>query len=256
MKTAILLKSGALALSLISTGCASTSQSSSERNMILGEDGTFTIVDENGNAVEDENLELLGKLLSQGMAEAMEQQELKDDEIWAVDQDGNLTHIQSGGICPQAWGEFSLVKTSIFKRDGSDVGCNFQSASLNASYTFYFYKNHEPIEQDLESVITAIQSRNPTAKETDLTYLIPEPRFYIGRVIETVIDGGGVKRDASLIADEAGWRIKLRMTYGANNAVEHEQLGALMLQGQVDRVGYDTIGVNPEHNETPPQTDV
>lgn len=255
MKTLSLLSVGALALGFIVSGCATSPERSTETNIVLNEDGSFSVLDENGNPAEDERLQRLGQLLSQAKQAVAEPEELSDDEIWSVDPEGNLTHIQSGGFCPYEWGEFTLIRPSIFKRDGSDVGCNFQSTNLNASYTFYFYRNAEPIEQDLQGVVDAIKSRNPTAKEAGLNFLGPEPRYYLGRVLETAIDGASVTRNAALIADEAGWRVKMRMTYNAQNALEREHLGAIMLRGQLDRIGHNMIGMDPNKSEATPEVD-
>lgn len=217
---------------------------------VQSEDGTLKAVDENGQEVDS-----LEANLMLGLLQALQGPSLADDEIWSVDAEGNLTHIQSGGMCPYEWGEFNLVKPTIFRQDGSDVSCNFQSSTLNASYTFYFYRNAEPLDQELAGALNAIKTRSPTAQAAELNFLGPEPHFYVGQVLETEIDDGGVQRDAVLITETAGWRIKLRMTYSANDAVDREHFGALMLQGQVDRVGNNMIGSNPEDGETEPEID-
>lgn len=252
MKTCGLFRWELGALALILAGCASTPDPSGDVSMIIGTDGTYEIVDENGDPVENEDMETLAQLLGQAMAETNQAAELADDEIWSVDSHGNLTHIQSGGICPYEWDEFTLIRPSIFRRDGSDVGCGYQSASLNAIYTFYFYRNDEPLEQHLNGAVETIKSRAPTAKPADLHYLGPGPHFYSGQVVETTV-GEGTKRDAVLIADDDGWRVKLRMTYPGQFAMEHEHLGAIMLQGQLDRVGHDSVGVQPEIDHTDPE---
>lgn len=207
------------------------------------EDGSFKAVDEDGNEVADSP----EADLMLGLLDALRGQDLADDKIWSVDADGNLTHIQSGGICPKEWGEFALVKPTIFQRNGMDVGCNFQSQSLNASFTFYFYRHLGPLEQELEGAVQGIKTRNPTAREVELDSIGAAQHPFIGRAFESSVDGGSVIRNSVLLTEKSGWKVKLRMTYEAEDAIEQEQLAALMLQGQIDRIGRDSIGDNPVH---------
>ncbi len=214
-------------------------------------DGSFIAVDEDGNDVSDAPESAL--LLA--LVDALNAPELTDEEIWSVDSQGNLTHIQSGGICPIEWGEFTLAKPSIFNRNGMNVGCNYQSALLQASFTFYMYVNQQDVDDELDEVLNTIKMRSPTAKEVDLHMIGPPPFYYSGRGLETEIDGGEIKRDAILAANEAGWRIKLRMTYLATDAQEMEHLGAIMLRGKMDRVGRDSIGSLPTEESESPELD-
>lgn len=232
-------------LTIAMAGCATQPEpQGSVITAVHADDGSIIAVDENGNEVKDSpEADLL-----LGLVDALQPSPLEDHEIWSVDGDGNLTHIQSGGICPYEWGEFTLIKPTIFNRNGFDVGCNYQSVALEASYTFYFYVNSEPIEQELDGVVSAIQSRTPTAQAVDLNFLGPAPRYYAGRALESSVDGGSVKRDSVLLMEKAGWRIKLRMTYEATDAIEREHLAAIMLKGQADRVGRDGIGDGPSQD--------
>ncbi len=180
--------------------------------------------------------------------EEMRDRELSNDEIWSLDAVGNLTHIQSGGICPLRWGEFVLTKPTVFNRNGLDVGCNFQSETLNSSFTFYFYLNADTPEQELDSVMSTIKVRAPTGRDVELNFLGSEPN-YVGAAIQSEIEGGGSKRDAVLLAQDDGWRIKLRMTYPADAALEREHLAALMLQGQMDNVGRNGIATDSKSDD-------
>lgn len=250
MQTRSFFSTGLFALGLIVTGCASTPDPTDDRTLEIGEDGAYAVLDGDGNPVDDPELERLGQALAEGLAKTDPNRELSNDEIWSVDAAGNLTHIQSGGICPLRWGEFVLNKPTIFKRNGMDVGCNFQSESLRSSFTFYFYTNSESPKQELDGVMSAIKSRNPNGRDVALNYLGPEPQ-YVGAAIESVEDGAEATRDAILLTEDDGWRIKLRMTYPAEFAVEREHLAAIMLQGQIDRVNRNGMGATPDEGSEP-----
>lgn len=224
-------------MAALATGCATTTPSQTEDPSIIvvvGPNGELTAVDQDGNEVKDDPMADLLLALSG----SLQAQELEDDEIWSVSAEGDLTHIQSGGICPLQWGEFTLNKPTIFKRDGSDVSCNYVSQSLDSAYTFYMYRNDEDITAELAGVMQVIQSRNPTAKSADFNIIGPKnDSYYVADTVESENASGVRTRDGVMLTESKGWRLKLRMTYPAEFAVEREHLAAIMLRGQMDEVG-------------------
>lgn len=246
--TSILKASGAIAL-LTLVSCATAPDPGPNQVLLIAPDGTVVAVDETGKPVDDAALSLLAEALSAEMTRSPDTP-LEDHEIFSADAKGNLTHIQSGGICPFEWGDFTLREPTIFRRDGFDVSCNYSSAELEASYTFYIYKSAEDLSTGLEQAADAIRTRYPTAQRVDLNMMGPPPHFYAGAAFETSIDGEPMQRDAVLVMDNDGWRIKLRMTYSPSAALARETLGATMMKGQADRVGHDLSRHKPSNAET------
>ncbi len=218
--------------------------------VIEGPDGQLIAVDGNGNEVSSPEAEMLLALTS-GLQNGAE---LSDEEIWSTDTEGNITHIQSGGICPKTWGEFDRSQTTIYRRDGSDVGCNYMSVSLNSSFTFYVYQSSVSLAEELDIASGHIQNRKPTAKQVDV-YRIPPSPTYVANGFESTNSSGVKVRDSVLLEDDQGWRVKLRMTYPSEFAQERESLAGIMLQGQVDQVGRNSITTIKQIDPSLPELD-
>lgn len=235
--------------SLLLAGCGSTPKPSRNGGVVTAiqkPDGSFAAIDQDGNEVDTPEAQVLLGLLN-GIGAT--QENLADDEIWATDASGNLTHIQSGGICPLEWREFSFSRSTIFKRDGSDVSCNFQNEELQASFTFYFYRNSQSVEDDLAGVMDAIKLRVPTSTAVQPNvFPLADSTYSIG-MVEGTASNGLTRHDGALITKDSGWQIKLRVTYPAGRAFEMEPIAVTMLRAQLDQVNED--GFTPLRQDQP-----
>lgn len=224
------------ALLPLMSACSTTEKATdTPPHIVLEDDGSFSVTDKDGNPIDDPRAESLSNALTLEMARS---QTLEDDEIWAIDSDGNLTHIQSGGLCPLEWEQFTLSKPVIFQRNGLDVGCNFQSQELQASFTFYFYFNQEnhALRAELEGASAAMKYRVPLAKSVDMQVPENPSQVMIGEAIEGQGEAQPAKRDAIVLTEENGWFVKLRMTYPAATAAALETLGSVMLLAQTEQI--------------------
>lgn len=230
-------------------GCVTPPQTPPDGDIIeavTGPSGELIAIDQNGNEVDSPEALALLELVRAARGEGPS---LNDNEIWHTDTEGNLTHIQSGGICPKAWGDFSRTGSPIFKQDGTDVGCNLQSEELQASFTFYFYRNSQSTEEDLQGVMDTIKLRVPNSKEYQPTlFPLANGDYSIG-MIESAASNGISLHNGVLIAKDSGWQIKLRVTYPAGRAFEMEPIAVTMLTAQMDQV--NEAGFTPIREEQP-----
>jgi len=184
---------------------------------------------------EAEATQALAKLLTERNAAA---QTLTDEQIWAINADGNRTHIQSGGMCPLEWSQFTLNRPLIFNQNGLDVGCSYLSQSLQSSFTFYFYKSPVPVGDEIEEVMAGIEARVPGGKPVSDIVTTPTgvaPPYQVGMIESTGSDGIQT-RNGVFLTDTGGWRLKLRVTYPSARATEMEALAIYMLRGQMDQI--------------------
>lgn len=193
------------------------------------------------------------KILEFALRGGLSEDALSDDEIWRSEDDGNLRHIQSGGICPQNWGSFERTQNVIYDQNGSDVGCNYVSNDLYTDLTFYFYRNDEPLEQEFAGVMDIVKNRHPASKDSALPNInVPGSQAfsYLSDAIEFSNSNGIKLRSGALLTEREGWRVKMRVTYPADFAAQIETIAPTMLLGQFDRM--DANGIAPDAPEETP----
>lgn len=234
----------AVAAAAVLTGCQSAPKNEGETQIVMQPDGSFIVLDENGNPSDNENANAVAALLGQEMKKRNAPKELAESEIWSADENDNATHIQSGGICPASWGKFERQRQTIFKRDGSDVACGYKHNVTSASFTFYFYRNGMEAKLATEQMEIVLNTTAPTGDLSDVTKLeTADGALYSRHTIHTGSDGI-IWSDGVLITDDDGWQIKLRTTYPQSQALELESIAILMLKtqiGEVDETGYQPI---------------
>lgn len=246
--TSSLIALSALALS----GACATTDASDDRNIALGMDGSVAVTDGDGNPITDPDdpTVALAQMLGQEMAKA---NALSEDEIWAIDADGNRNHIQSGGICPATWGAFEINQASIFNSQGTDVGCNYQS-EVGAAFTFYYFKSSESAETHAEGAMEQVKLRNPKGKATDLLFPIQfmNHDVYGDQIVSTSSDGIELN-DGLYVVETHDWLVKLRVTYLTGRAATIEPMMQTMLLGAVESVSPE--GYTPKRNVQPGDED-
>lgn len=218
------------ALAALALGACATTEPSKDINVVMDEDGNIVGIESEDPAM----TALLESVLTQQKSTG---DALEESEIWQDDGDDNFRHIQSGGLCPEKWGSFTRSSKVIYKQDGSDVGCGYESAELYTAVTFYFYKNGEPIEQEFDGVMGLIKNRTPAHKDAAFTNLAPSSTSgfsYLAGAIDYKNTNGATLRSAALLTQKDGWRLKMRVTYPADYAPEIETTAVTMLLGQFD----------------------
>jgi hypothetical protein len=227
------LSTTALALAV---GCASASKPENSIVVTVGADGKMRVVSA-GDTAEDQALAALMQSALNGdfgLDDAQEPEPLPENQIWRADADGNLTHIQSGAQCPQRWGDYVRGRTSIFRPDGTDVGCNYENAD-GAVMTFYVYDSPEDLAIELEETFATMKTRQPVSSEVQFADAAL-PAAYAARTLAFAAADGTRMRTSVLMTDSGPWRLKVRLTCKAGDARRTEQAAGIALMGQADRL--------------------
>lgn len=219
----------------LAAGCETTKPDST---ILVGmnADGTYTI-SSSGGTDEDKAIAALLQSAMNGeldLGSEDEQEPLAEDEVWSNDGNGNLTHIQSGAQCPAQWGDYTRTRTSIFKPDGTDVGCNY-GARDGKVRTFYVYKSELSLVDELDGTMETIKTRQPVSTETRFGSG-PASSVYMGRSLAYEDADGAKMRTSVVLADGGEWRLKMRLTCEASIAADAENAAGLALMGQSERL--------------------
>lgn len=223
----------AVAAVALAAGC----QTQPDNTIYVGmnADGTYSV--SSGGTDDEKAVAALLQAAMNGqldLGDEEEQAPLAEDEVWSQDGNGNLTHIQSGAQCPAQWGEYTRTRTSIFKPDGTDVGCNY-GAPDGKVRTFYVYKSDFPLIDELNGTMETIKTRQPVSTEARFGSG-PASSVYVGRSLAYEDADGTKMRTSVVLADGGEWRLKMRLTCEANVAADAENAAGLALMGQSDRL--------------------
>ena len=175
--------------------------------------------------------------------------DLPDDHIWKLDADGNATHLQSGMICPKVWSGYQRGEPIIFKQNGQDVGCNYSNAE-RAIVTFYTYRTPHSMEEELEAIMeTVVKARNPVHKESDVFIATSAgaPMQSVGDAITFAAEDGEIIQTGLYLANAAGWRLKVRVTYPEAISDSVENFAGISMLGQYDRIVRKAGGGDTRH---------
>ena len=189
-----------------------------------------------GENASDDTRELAALL---GMAADLNQpQDLSDEEIWRSDADGNLTHIQSGLICPVTWGGYIRTNETIYNRNGEDVSCNYGDGNSTV-VTYYAYRTAMSVEDELVGIMEqVVKARHPVYAEAAILNASASSNgfHYVGDAISYSDANGQEMKSGLVLADATGWRLKVRITYPLENAEKLEAFVGASLLGQWDGV--------------------
>lgn len=220
---------------LLAVGCQSAPTTDSAIVIQVGDDGRMQVVSA-GNSPEDLALAALMQSALNGELgeEEAEAEPLREDEVWREDTAGNLTHIQSGAQCPARWGEYARERTAIYLPDGSNVGCNYNSAD-GKILTFYVYESPDSLAEELDTTFEAIKMRQPVSEEAPFGARM-RSSGYVARTLAYQQADGTNMRTSVLLADGGPWRLKIRLTCPAADSVRVEEAAGIALIGQADRL--------------------
>ena len=231
-KFSAILKAAAGALALACTACASAPSTEQDGiNLYVDPAMGKYSVDENASDDAKALAEVMNKLSPEQEAPA----ELTDAEIWRTDEAGNMTHIQSGLICPATWSGFARQGSQIYKRSGQDVGCTYVSG--DSIISFYAYRNGGTVAEEVNGVMDqVVKARHPVNMPSSIAVLesfAPRGEFAMGTIGYKNARDDAMKSGV-LINELAGWRLKIRYTFPVSDAERTEGLIVASLMGQQD----------------------
>lgn len=152
-----------------------------------------------------------------------------------ADEAGNLRHLQSGVDCPLNWGEFTRVEQTVYQADGSDVGCNYVDDD-QAVFTVYAYRSGLSLAEEVDAIMQQVRQRHPVSRPAEIGLASAFDAF-VADAIAFEAPGGRTFKSGVVLTEARGWRLKARITYPAEAALEVEQLALLALRGWADRAG-------------------
>ncbi len=216
-------------------GCASSPEPERELIVAVGPNGEMMFLP--GEGADDEEAAMvaaLNQVMAQMAAEEAAAEALSDDEIWQELDGGHLLHIQSGAICATEMAGIGFNEPFIFADDGSDVGCHYTDAARQQSYvTFYVYLRPHDAATEWEDAQLALRTRQPVAQ--DVPFSSPDAGYSTLTLAYEGADGTRM-RSSTVLGQANGWFMKLRITCPIEECGRVEQLAAIGLIGQMDRV--------------------
>lgn len=216
--------------------CTSTPEVA-EKEVVIGYDpdtGEFSVPD---GATSDEKA--IAGLLNEFKKSEVNPppvQQLTEAEIWKSDGAGNMTHIQSGLLCPSAWAGLKRDSATVYNYAGQDVGCNYTD-TFGAIVTFYAYRSAGPASDEVAGIMDqVVRSRHPVHEEAVIDIL--ETPTYRGDFATDAIRFKNAQ-DTEIISGVAvneyvNWRLKVRFTYPAAEAERVEAFLMAAIMGQQD----------------------
>ncbi|HVY90424.1 MAG TPA: hypothetical protein VG942_16275 [Hyphomonadaceae bacterium] len=233
MKIATITCVGLLALA---SACSSQPKPDNSINIVVGPDGKVTVVAPKGGAAEDQAAAaILSAALNGQFDDEPTIEPATDEKVWLKDAEGNLTHRLTGATCPAVWGTFQRGKVTVFKPDGTDVGCNYVLAGSTTFMTFYVFQSAKGLDAEMQEAINAMKTRQPVSKETP--FLAPSGNNSYTTYALAYSAADGVKMRTSVLFGQVGtWLLEVRLTCTDKDALETERLAGLALTGQTDRL--------------------
>jgi hypothetical protein len=245
MIRSIAIRYAAFALCVLAAGCQT--EPKDELIVSIGPDGKMTVASSGKSAGDKEMAALLQSALNGELDDDAKDTApaLTEDEVWRKDAAGNITHIQSGATCPQTWGDYRRTKVSIFRPDGMDVGCNYETGGQRFM-TFYVYKSELSLAEELKGTMETVKARQPISK--DVPFAMPSANgSYVAATLAYDLANGTQMRTSSLLAKGGTWRLKIRLTTPAKEATDAERLASIAIIGQSERLNNPQapVATNP-----------
>lgn len=160
---------------------------------------------------------------------------LSPEEIWRVEPQDTVTHIQSGATCPGMLGGLRRDKQTVYKPNGMDVGCNYIGGEGPALLRFYvFTSDIGGLDAEVRTATDSMRAQQPIAKRAPVIAASQTFRNY--GLVET--DAGGTTTRNSLLMTQVngGWILKVRLTCREQDAKTYEELAARMLSDEAAKL--------------------
>jgi len=217
---------------ILAPGCASAPEESDDINITVMPDGSIVALDSRGKPSRDPQAQMLAALLN-GMT--IEEDEapvaLPEDQIWRQEPGGHLTHLQSGAVCAESVAGIKRTGTHLFSPDGTDVSCQYDGNTT--AVTLYFYQRESTREDEIAEAASAMHDRQPVSQV--VPFKMTSPAFASYTLAYKRADGMAY-RTSALVADVAGWKLKVRLTTPASAATDIENRVVIALIGLRDRL--------------------
>lgn len=159
---------------------------------------------------------------------------LSPEQIWRVDGQDNVTHIQSGAVCPGMLGPLRRDKQTIYKQNGMDVGCSYTGGEGPAVLRFYvFASDNGGLDAEMRVASDSMRAQQPIAKRATVASGAQAYRNFA--LVDTA--GGATTRNSLLMTQvNGGWMLKVRLTCREADAKALEEVAARQLGQEVERL--------------------
>lgn len=160
---------------------------------------------------------------------------LSPEEIWRVEPQDLVTHIQSGATCPGMLGGLRRDKQTVYKPNGMDVGCNYIGGEGPAVLRFYIFTSDiGGLDAEVRTATDSMRAQQPIAKRAPVIAASQAFRNY--GLVETDANGTMTRNSLLMTQVHGGWILKVRLTCREQDAKTYEELAARMLADQVAKL--------------------
>lgn len=159
---------------------------------------------------------------------------LSPEQIWRVDAQDTITHIQSGATCPGMLGGLRRDKQTIYKQNGMDVGCNYTGGEGPALLRFYiFTSDNGGLDAEMRVASDSMRAQQPIAKRGAVA---ASQAFKTLALVETDANGGATRNSLLMTQVNGGWILKVRLTAREQDAKAYEEIAARLLTDEAERL--------------------
>jgi hypothetical protein len=160
---------------------------------------------------------------------------LSPEEIWRVEPQDTVAHIQSGATCPGMLGALRRDKQTIYKPNGMDVGCNYAGGDGSALLRFYvFTSDNGGLDAEVRAATDSMRAQQPIAKRAPVVAAAQAFRNYA--LVETDANGALMRNSLLMTQVNGGWILKVRLTCREQDTKTYEELAARMLTDEAARL--------------------
>ncbi len=160
---------------------------------------------------------------------------LSPEEIWRVEPQDTVLHIQSGATCPGMLGGLRRDKQTVYKPNGMDVGCNYIGGEGPALLRFYIFTSDiGGLDAEVRTATDSMRAQQPIAKRAQVIAASQAFRNY--GLVETDANGTMMRNSLLMTQVNGGWILKVRLTCREQDAKMYEELAARMLADEASRL--------------------
>ncbi len=160
---------------------------------------------------------------------------LSPEEIWRVDAQDNITHIQSGATCPGLLSGLRRDKQTIYRQNGMDVGCSYAGGEGPTLLRFYiFTSDNGGLDAEMRVASDSMRAQQPVAKRATVAGAAQAYRNFA--LVEADPDGMATRNSLLMTQVNDGWILKVRLTCRESDAKAAEEVAARLLGQEVERL--------------------
>jgi hypothetical protein len=159
---------------------------------------------------------------------------LGPEEIWRVDAQDNVTHIQSGVTCPGMLGGLRRDKQTVYRQNGMDVGCNYIGDGPTVLRFYVFTSDTGGLDAEMRVASDSMRAQQPIAKRAPVIAASQAFRNYA--LVETDATGTATRNSLLMTQVNGGWMLKVRLTCREADAKMYEELAARVLDDEAGKL--------------------